>query len=285
MNNLKLITTEKFGDLCCDFYRNMNDDILLTREQIGTALEYSNPANAIKNIHRKHKDRLDPLSMKVKNDKGGFQSEPSFQGGLQETYFYTQRGVMEICRWSRQQKANLFMDWVWDIVEKYRNNDLKAIDIKPFVDTLSVLTTTITTMQQDISAMKESTTKKKLPEKKYSRWKTNAFQKLYKLQEYVNTHSDEQLSLPNIIHLVIGETEDTYSIEVNDYVELYKSEMCLENNPYALDVISHYKDIRDMFTLTLDSIMEKLHIGGSRELNKKNIFDILAEEIKKEKEN
>ena len=34
-NNLKLITTEKFGELDCSFYRNMNDDILLTREQIG----------------------------------------------------------------------------------------------------------------------------------------------------------------------------------------------------------------------------------------------------------
>ena len=37
-NNLKLITSETFGDLSCNFYRNMNDDILLTREQIGLAL-------------------------------------------------------------------------------------------------------------------------------------------------------------------------------------------------------------------------------------------------------
>lgn len=57
-NNLKLITIETFGDLSCNFYRNMNDDILLTREQIGTALEYVNPREAIKNIHRKHRDRL-----------------------------------------------------------------------------------------------------------------------------------------------------------------------------------------------------------------------------------
>ena len=31
---------------------------------------------------------------------------------------------MEICRWSRQNKANQFMDWVWDIVEKYRNKNI-----------------------------------------------------------------------------------------------------------------------------------------------------------------
>ena len=43
MTLLKLITTEKFGSIPCDFYRNMNDDILLTREQIGSALEYANP--------------------------------------------------------------------------------------------------------------------------------------------------------------------------------------------------------------------------------------------------
>lgn len=43
MTNLKLITTEKFGIIPCNFYRNMNDDILLTREQIGQALEYVDP--------------------------------------------------------------------------------------------------------------------------------------------------------------------------------------------------------------------------------------------------
>lgn len=31
MSNLKLITTENFGNLQYNFYRNMNDDILLTR--------------------------------------------------------------------------------------------------------------------------------------------------------------------------------------------------------------------------------------------------------------
>ena len=39
MSKLKLVTTENFGNLECNFYRNMNDDILLTREQIGQALE------------------------------------------------------------------------------------------------------------------------------------------------------------------------------------------------------------------------------------------------------
>ncbi|KSV57776.1 hypothetical protein [Acetivibrio ethanolgignens] len=65
MTNLKLITTETFGDLSCNFYRNMNDDILLTREQIGIALEYSDPMVAIGKIHNRHKNRLDNFSFTI----------------------------------------------------------------------------------------------------------------------------------------------------------------------------------------------------------------------------
>ena len=270
MTNLKLITTETFGDLSCNFYRNMNDDILLTREQIGIALEYSNPDVALSKIHKKHKDRLDELSVVTKLE--------STDGKEYNTTLYSERGIMEICRWSRQPKANLFMDWVWDIIEKYRHNELQP-NLQPLIDSLSILTQTITTMQQDINTLKESQITKKLPEKKYSRWKTNTFNKLNTLLSYVNTHSKENLKLSEIIHLVIQETEDTYNIEINDYVEAYKSEFNLDTNPYAIDVINHYKDIKDMFTLTLDSIMNRLNLSDNTKSASKNIFDVLAEEI------
>lgn len=60
------LRTEKFNGLDCNFYRNVNDDILLTREQIGTALEYSQPQQAITKIHSSHKDRLDKYSVCTK---------------------------------------------------------------------------------------------------------------------------------------------------------------------------------------------------------------------------
>lgn len=152
-------------------------------------------------------------------------------------------------------------------------------NIQPLIDSLSILTQIITTMQQDINTLKESQLQKKLPEKKYSRWKTNTFNKLNTLLSYVNTHSEENLKLSEVIHLVIQETEDTYNIEINDYVEAYKSEFNLDTNPYAIDVINHYKDIKDMFTLTLDSIMNRLNLSENNKSSSKNIFDILAEEI------
>ena len=79
--------------------------------------------------------------------------------------------------------------------------------------------------------------------------------------------------------MVIQETEDTYNIEINDYVEAYKSEFNLDTNPYAIDVINHYKDIKDMFTLTLDSIMNRPNLLDNTKSASRNIFDVLAEEI------
>lgn len=274
-NNLKLITTETFGDLSCNFYRNMNDDILLTREQIGLALEYKYPDDALSKIHKRHSNRLDQLSVVVKM--------ASTDGKYYDTILYTQKGIMEICRWSNKPKANLFMDLVWDIVEKYRANELipaQQIDMKPLVDAITTLTNNMITTQQDINILKEQLTKRKLPEKKYSRWKTNTFNKLNTLHSYVNEHSDENLKLSEVIHLVIGETEDTYNIELNDYADAYKSEFDLDTNPYALDVINRYKDIRDMFTLTLDSILEKLHLIEAKDkIRASNIFDNLAAQL------
>ena len=49
----------------------------------------------------------------------------------------------------------------------------------------------------------------------------------------------------------------------------------------SVHVINHYKDIKDMFTLTLDSIMNKLNLSDNTKSASKNIFDILAEEINK----
>ena len=94
MTNLKLITTETFGDLSCNFYRNMNDDILLTREQIGQALEYADPIDAIYRIHKRHSDRLDPLSTvkKIKCKNGKFYN----------SCLYTLEGALIICSLSHQ---------------------------------------------------------------------------------------------------------------------------------------------------------------------------------------
>ena len=133
-------------------------------------------------------------------------------------------------------------------------------------------------MQQDINSLKESQTTKKLPEKKYSRWKSNTFNKLKTLTEYANEHSDKELSLSDTLHITINEMQDTYNIELSDYTRDYMLENISETKPYDLDVINYYKNIRNIYTLTVDSIMDRLNLQEESSI-KRNIFDELAEKL------
>lgn len=182
---------------------------------------------------------------------------------------------MEICRWSRQPKANLFMDWVWDVIEAYRHNELTPqINITPLTDAITTLTQSMTQMQQDINILKGQSQKKSLPTKIHSRWKTNTFNKLRLLTDYTNEHSNQEVTLSDILHITTNEMQDTYDIELSDYIRDYMLENSSETKLYDLDVINYYKDIRNSYTLTVDSILERLNL--KTELLSQNIFDQLA---------
>ena len=256
MSNLKLITTENFGNISCDFYRNMNDDILLTREQIGSALEYTNPRTAIKNIHRKHKDRLDELSIRIKS--GGYQNEPTSKSEEQERVYYTERGIMEICRWSRQPLANQFMDWCWDVIEKYRNNQefANTIDntaLNTLRQAITVLTSTVSTMQQDISSIKEqqTQTQKQISKKSFSRWTSKMFPKYQLLMDYFGIDRKE------LYHNLFLELQNLYpDIDLTQMQDDY----CFENNLdscFTMDVIEHNKELRILFENMVDSLLDR----------------------------
>jgi prophage antirepressor-like protein len=115
---MAVITSKPFGALSMDVYEDSKHQYYMTREQIGRALEYNNPNKAIQNIHVKNADRLDPLStfLKLRNVEGGITKE-------REIICYSLRGVMEICRLSRQPKADAFMDFCWDIMESLMRGD------------------------------------------------------------------------------------------------------------------------------------------------------------------
>lgn len=97
-----------------------------------------------------NRDRLNPLSVVAKLS--------STDGKEYETMLYTERGVMEICRWSNKPKANQFMDWVWDIVEKYRNHELTnttQINIAPITEAITSMSQAITTLTNNMTAMQQ----------------------------------------------------------------------------------------------------------------------------------
>jgi prophage antirepressor-like protein len=128
-NELTVVKSELFGNVLCDFYR-VNENIFMTRRQIGEALDYADPQKAIGNLHAKHSDRLDKYSVHLETKAA--------DGKCYDTCFYTVKGIYEICRWSRQAKADDFIDWAWDVIEAIRTtghyetiaNEMAVIEAK-----------------------------------------------------------------------------------------------------------------------------------------------------------
>lgn len=260
---LKLITTETFGTVPCDFYRNMNDDMLLTRNQIGQALEYSNPQKAIDNIHSKHKDRLDELSVTTKLR--------ATDGKEYMTTLYTQRGIMEICRWSRQSKANQFMDWVWNIIESYRNNtlSLQNIDMKAFTDILTSLSNTQAAMAQTLNLLNEkinNTEEQPKSKRKYSYWTSKMFPKYEELMDYLGYESNGELY--KYLYKEFNYMYPDYDLRqvADDYCYENKLETC-----FTLDAIEHDKTVRKLFERMVDNLL-----GECRKENEERQCDVIS---------
>lgn len=92
----------------------------MSRTQIGYALQYKDPANAVKNIHNKYHDRFDRFSVEV----AGAQFEPplKFNQNSAKVYMYEERGIYEVCRRSRQPVSDAFNDWVYDVILSIKKN-------------------------------------------------------------------------------------------------------------------------------------------------------------------
>lgn len=107
--HLKLISTG--GAVTCDCHCLDGHSIWMTREQLGTALGFSNPGRAIAKYHARHRDVIEPLTIKVPLKKSA--------GGEQETYLYSDEAIMEICRRSKTPFANALYDFMYDTMDKY----------------------------------------------------------------------------------------------------------------------------------------------------------------------
>lgn len=109
---LELVEQGDFLGTSCDFYKDEHNQIYMTREQIGEALEYKNPLISISNIHSRNKDRLENFSVVT--------SLISTDGKAYNTHLYVARGIYDICRFSRQPVADEFYDWVYEQIETLR---------------------------------------------------------------------------------------------------------------------------------------------------------------------
>lgn len=123
MDELKLVKSAGFGGIKCDFYGDGNE-LWMTREQIGVALEYSDPRVAVAKIHAKRKNRLDRFSVVTKL--------VSSDGKAYDTTVYNRKGIMEICRHSDQPKADAFMDFCWEVMDSLMGGKAKMVGMTAY---------------------------------------------------------------------------------------------------------------------------------------------------------
>lgn len=111
---LQLIKEGDFLGTKCDFYKDDDNNVYMTREQIGQALQYANPQKAIDNIHSRNSDRLDGFSVTLKLR--------ATDGKQYNTALYIEKGIYDVCRFSRQPLADQFYDWVYDQIQLIRKS-------------------------------------------------------------------------------------------------------------------------------------------------------------------
>jgi prophage antirepressor-like protein len=108
---LQVIKNSVFEGARVDFYQDDKEEFCATREQIGSMLGYADPKASIANIHARNKERLDQFSRVIKL------ITPQ---GRQSTTVYSFKGLLEICRYSDQPKADAVMDFLWNVADEIR---------------------------------------------------------------------------------------------------------------------------------------------------------------------
>ena len=267
MNNLKPITTENFEDgvvengIPCDFWKDVNEEYLITREQIGRALGYSNPRKAIEQIHMRHKDRIDKFSCVIKSEiSRSPQSDPTSKdsslqsegidsnGSIQERTFYSRKGVMEICRWSRQPVADKFMDWVWEIID-----DLIAESIKNSSNTISKeVVDTVNEISASVKEIEREVAQRSRCSFRYSRWRAKTAKKAKVLAYIHNLNTMQNLDTNECIKKIYGQIyfdmKLIYGKNIADYKEEYLNQFPdIDGVPSGIEIVEYFGELRELF--------------------------------------
>ena len=102
----------------CDFYLDEENNIYMSRTQIGYALQYKQPQHAILMVHQRHKERLDKFSIEIRGSQ--FVTPIYKNKNTDKVFMYSERGIYEVCRWSNQKVADEFNDWVYETIQSIK---------------------------------------------------------------------------------------------------------------------------------------------------------------------
>lgn len=122
LGNLELVKQGDFLGTKCDFYKDMNDNIYMTREQIAQALEYKDKTPLVR-LHQNYQNEFDAMSVQIARFERVVSKQhhlENVQNTQSDTLLYNEDGVYEITFLSRQPKAGEFRAWVRERIKEIR---------------------------------------------------------------------------------------------------------------------------------------------------------------------
>lgn len=176
-------------------------------------------------------------------------------------------------------KLELYQDKCADVLASVfiDNSSVSAINLQPLIDTITTLSSSIMTMQQDIISIKlaQENLQKQIPKKRFSFWTTKMFPKYQLLMDYFSIRENKDLYKE-----LYKEFHNMYpDIVLNQVIDDY----CYENkldSCYTLDAIEHDKSVRILFEAMVDGLLEKYGLmSNSNPVRQKTIFDDVVENI------
>ena len=170
-------------------------------------------------------------------------------------------------------KLELYQDKCADVLATVfiDNKQASEINLQPLIDAITTLSSSVSTMQQEIISIKQNQNnmQKQIIKKRFSYWTTMMFPKFQALMDFFNISENKRLYKE-----LYKEFHNMYpDIELNQIVE----DFCYENkidSCYTMDAIEHDKVVRPLFESMVNSLLEKYDLmTESRSARQNTIFD------------
>lgn len=117
---LRLVKQGDFLGTKCDFYVDEDNNIYMSRTQIGYALQYKQPQNAITIIHKRYLELLKDKSVEL--DRVNLTPTPKYLRNNEKVFMYTEMGIYDIVRKSNQPVADKYFEWVFITIQSIKKN-------------------------------------------------------------------------------------------------------------------------------------------------------------------
>lgn len=129
MNNLEIIKHTDFYGIDCDFYKTDTDDIVMTAEQLGQCLGYSEARKSIGNLVNRNEY--------LKNEEFSSVIKMMTEAGQRESRIFNEDGIYEITMLSKTEKAREFRAFVRKTLKAIRKGEAKVLPTDKYKQALA----------------------------------------------------------------------------------------------------------------------------------------------------